>query len=104
MTLNQTWKKCIAAWKKIVEKYESTSQSVKELKEEFVSSEIVNRCYFCSYAEQIEELYPISCAHCPGKLVEKSFNCQKSEYNYLGKPRKFLEKLLELDEIRKETK
>ena len=100
MTLDQTWKKCIAMWVKIVKNLDKGT--VYELKQKYVDDGTLCNCYFCQYNVDHGGIEG-RCDECPGRLVKKGFNCAKGTYSYQTKPKKFLEKLLELDEIRRQN-
>jgi hypothetical protein len=83
----------------------SSLKSIWRLKHGFHGTR--TNCFFCEYAD---EYYPFigfirtNCSHCPGRLISRSFNCCSRLYNYNGNPKKFYQKLLQLDAKRKEFK
>lgn len=108
LTLNQTWKYCLAMWKWIAKKAEQDSElNVDDLKSEWLKKhprfgKVYNDCFFCEYLEQHPTTDDESCPTCPGRLVSKRFNCMDNvTYNFSYKPIKFYQKLVELNEKRK---
>ena len=99
MTLNETWKNCLAMWKWIAEQIQDNPDlDVKDLKMEWLDNNgfgttIVEDCFFCDYA-------PGNCLHCPGKLIDPSFHCEAEEYHYLESPVAFYEKIVALNKKR----
>lgn len=106
LTLEQTWKHCLAMWKRITKKVEqNTNLNVGDLKEEWMKKhprfkKLLNDCFFCEYTE-ITNWGDPNCTQCPGKLVSKNFDCESIPYDYANEPIKFYQKLLELNEKRK---
>lgn len=103
MDLNTTWEKTLEMWKWIAEQY-TPGRNVGRMKRAWMSehcleySNIGSNCLFCIYSVHRGE----GCGHCPGRLVSKRFNCINRSYHYWGKPRKFYEKLCELNAKRLE--
>jgi len=108
LTLEQTWRHCLAMWKWIAEEVKQEGTwDVYVLKIEWMYKHpqfgrIVAGCFFCQYDY---EQGTAACSQCPGRLVSKSFHCQDHKtYCFSEKPVKFYQKLLELNKKRKEKK
>lgn len=117
LTLDQIWEECLKMWKWIVENPEAkkciwvwAAKDAWLIENGYVPSEVENTCFFCSYSSSIDNCWNdddedegswLNCPSCPAKLVDKTFSCHASEYDYLSKPVEFYQKLLELDEIRR---
>jgi len=108
LTLAQTWKLCLQMWKWIVKEIEKgTDLSVESLKQEWIDEHgykaIENDCFFCDYggSNMGYEGDASGCTNCPGRAVSKRFSCCAKSYHYYHKPKKFYQKLLELDAERK---
>ena len=104
LTLNQAWRLCLKQWKWIVKQIKAgDTHCVAILKRQWTTAngydkdEIESECFFCEYCRFRNR----GCGHCPGKLVNKRFNCANTTYEYDVKPLKFYAKLLELDKKRK---
>ena len=102
MTLDQTWTNCLRMWKWI-DKVWKPGMSVVVLKKEWLekwmpAANINSDCFFCEYDVQngLE-----SCNCCPGRLVNLRFTCDRKTYNYFKHPKKFYQKLLQLDARRR---
>lgn len=59
-------------------------------------------CFFCEYADEHFDHQYRFCSQCPGRLVGKRFNCRNAAYNYREEPKKFYQKLLQLDAKRRQ--
>lgn len=98
--LDEAWKQCLEMWKWIA----GQDGEVTTLKEEWMRQtdnygRIRDNCYFCHYsADDGDEC---DCYHCPGVLVDPTFNCHYPTYHYEYSPLEFYQKLLELDAIRR---
>ena len=110
MTLEEAFVNCIDMWvyicDQLPEEFYELSETEKEnlietLKHDYVGGDMHNACYFCEYAAQVDKDSLVRCCYCPGQLVQKSFRCDSPEYNYIDDPVKFLEKVQQLNEIRK---
>ncbi|MCJ7776850.1 MAG: hypothetical protein MUP16_00830 [Sedimentisphaerales bacterium] len=104
LTLNQTWVLCLRMWKWIARVW-IKGDDVNKLKKEWwekhgfsVSHLSSGNCFFCNSAG-----YKSSddCVRCPGKKIDKDFDCMCEEYDYEEKPKAFYAKLLRLDKIRR---
>ena len=122
LDLDNTWKFCIEMYTDIVAKLpanfddlpdqryadnktKSKKLVIVELKDawmeaNFPEAYIKENCFFCEYGNIHSGAYSC-CTVCPGKMVDKSFSCTDLSCLYYKEPRKFLEKILELDEIRR---
>ena len=110
LTLNQAWKLCLRQWKWIIAELDRREKKGQVLDEDFdiddlkslwmekKSSGILCNCFFCQYSKNNNDE---SCSDCPGKLVNRRFDCFNKTYHYMDKPRKFYAKLLELDAKRR---
>lgn len=106
MTLNQTWKNCLRMWKWI-DKTWKPGMNVLNLKREWLKKwmpdlDLICDCFFCKY--QVDEANPggYKCSSCPGRLVSSRFHCCNITYVYRDKPKKFYQKLLQLDVKRRQ--
>lgn len=106
LTLERTWTECLRLWKWVKEQIEAGSKkTVWELKEEWMKrnnySDIAQcNCFFCHYDARNE----MNCDFCPGRLVDKTFDCENKSYAWHDKPIAFYKKLLELNRKRKKAK
>lgn len=106
MTLNETWKRCLAMWRWIVaRRKEGDERDVWNLKDAYLAefdpdADPLNKCYFCQY----NVVFPVSsyCANCPGVLVDPAFNCMSNEYHFQLHPEAFLSELERLNALRGE--
>jgi len=116
MNLEETWENCLAMWEWIAgEDIKGEDENeVDDLKclwldeNGFDKSLIDSQCFFCDFASMEKDkkssLSSLSCcSHCPGKLVDPTFQCINGDYDYEYYPKLFYQKLLELNERRKMT-
>ncbi len=108
-SLNQIWKLCIKMWKYVVEQ----NKRVISAKEDWLKNndfelfDVDSDCFFCEWTKQMIDKIPDDydvdnrCQLCPGRLVDKKFDCCGSKYHYLRHPRKFLKKVLVLNKKRR---
>ena len=105
LTLDKTWRYCLAMWRWIVTQHKNTHEEVWELKGVWLQRHrrsdmpLLEHCYFCAWAElhrQVSYKPGCRCQWCPGAEVEESFHCQTTAYHYSYRPAKFLAKLEEL--------
>ena len=100
LTLDQTWKYCLQMWKWIAKQIkQGTDLDSYDLKRNWLKNypqfgEIENHCFFCEYVGVGDDNHTI-CSQCPGRLVNKRFDCQCRTYHWFDKPLKFYQKLLE---------
>ena len=100
LTLDETWKKCLAMWKWIA------GQPVKKVAKEGVlafkakwmklngygKGDILLHCFCCHYCGEV-------CPKCPGQKVDSKFDCTDEDYTY-HEPVGFYNKIVELNKIR----
>ena len=104
-TLNQTWVLCLRMWRRISKIWVEDDFDVHLLKVRWLSEngfgneDIYCNCFFCDFAGD-----SYCATRCPGKLVEHSFQCDDSAYNYEDNPVAFYKELLRLNRIRKAEK
>ncbi len=100
LSLDKTWTECIKMWRWIIKQHKKGASRIEILKQEYLRKHYPNKkissdCFFCNYDSGG------GCFHCPGVLVETSFNCENEETNWYSKPEAFLAKLLRLNAKRK---
>ncbi len=100
-TLNETWKQCLKMWKWIAKEEEGlcrvgveTLKTTWLIKRGFNIDEIKAWCFFCDYRRDQ------GCGICPGRKIDKNFDCQNESYCYYAKPILFYKELLRLNKIR----
>ena len=109
LSLDKTWEDCLLMWKWLSKKVtDDPHADIDDLKETYTDVKeynLVQNCFFCEYADrhlkETDEMYPFtSCTNCPGKKVDKGFNCL--EYpKYNENPIEFYKLLVRLDKIRR---
>lgn len=119
LSLNETWKHCLAMWKGVVDILELAAECGEDisahlakqiwLQQNGYTEDICNKCFFCDYnvnsAEWISDPYISGgCPGCPGTKVDPNFACGVDEYHWLEKPKEFYQELLRLNKKRKENK
>lgn len=59
------------------------------------------RCFFCEYARHFNSESEHGCVlnKCPGTLVDDTFDCHNSDYDYEGHPVEFYAELVRLHRI-----
>ena len=105
LTLNQTWSRCIAMWRWIVEQLKIRPEaSVDSLKREWLRvhdpvRDLSGNCYFCAWvcAHKNEDN---TCVNCPGVQIDPQFSCESTAYHYIYNPAAFLRKLEQLNKKR----
>lgn len=114
LTLAKTWQLCLRMWKWIAKEMEKDNKlSIWNLKDQWLEEhkfqliDIVHSCFFCEYntqqgGEPCDCQKDTACSLCPGKLVSKSFKCNRKTYSYSKKPIQFYKKLVELNNKRLE--
>ena len=109
LTLDGTWRLCLAQWKCVTEQIEAGSlMDAVVLKRKWLRKNGYSRtniafgCFFCEYNNQNGgNSEGDDCSSCPGKMISKSFDCERRPtYSWLYKPLKFHAKLLYLNEKR----
>lgn len=98
MTLNETWKQCIAMWKWIAEQkgVNTVLLKIRWLGEHGFEG-IECGCFFCDYADGQAG---VDCEKCPAVMIDPNFSCDKPKYHYRKKRIAFYEKLVALNEKR----
>jgi len=106
LSLERTWTKCMAMWEEMIEKHWKRGVNGEDLKDLYLANHRRmamprNMCYFCDYAFTRRGH---DCNSCPGRLVDKNFDCYKPSYYYQGNPKAFYRKLVKLNKKRKQGK
>jgi len=106
LTLDATWKLCLRQWRWIVKQRKEHPRShVSILKERWMNehgfADAEMDCFFCEYAGQQGRS---GCSQCPGRKIDKTFDCFNVEYLFYVKPKEFHKKLLELNRERKKRR
>lgn len=104
LTLTQAWTLCIEQWDDVKAEIEAGSKlSVEELKEawatEHDSVSAIGNCFFCKFVVDKDE----SCNECPGRKIDKNFDCMKRKHHYKCEPLAFHAEIHRLYEIFKES-
>lgn len=99
-TLNQIWIFCLRMWRSVSKaKAKNKRRWISVLKRQWLTDNgfknLSGNCFFC------DETPEDSCALCPGRLVDPTFNCCRADYHYKHKPSAFYAELLRLNRIRK---
>ena len=98
MALDEIWKQCLKMWRWIVR--QPCPRDIGKLKREWLRkhgfNDIFCDCFFCDAVKENKS----RCLQCPGKKVDKSFDCNNDDYYYYEKHAAFLRKITELDKIR----
>jgi len=106
LSLKKTWEETLRMWKWIDEQIAVNPELiVTRLKYEWLTKEgykkrVMNGCFLCEYASNHMEFCELMCKNCPATLVEETFYCNNSAYNWANQPRQFYKKLVELNELR----
>lgn len=108
LTLDKTWKLCMAVWDFIDE---NPNKDVDRLKAQWLQEhdfeDVLCDCFFCEYDIQrrtASKHLPSDCHFCPGVKIDKDFNCHNIEYRYYDKASLFYKKLASMNKIRLKTK
>jgi len=112
LTLEQTWKYCLAMWKWIAEqKKDGSRKRVRTLKAEWLKAHnfegIFNNCFFCNWAGGWRGNM---CSYCPSLMVDPDVHgeyinwCFKPKHHWEESPEAFYAELLRLNKIRKGKK
>jgi len=114
LTLDKTWELCLKQWRWIIkQRKKHSTKNINVLKgmwlEKHKFNLVVSGCFFCGYCVTHEGWNSSSsssggCLICPGKKIDKTFDCQCLDYHFFYKPEKFYKKLLELNRKRKKRK
>lgn len=101
LTLNKSWELCLKQWAWIAKQIRAgDDRYINTIKEAWLKEKgfknIYADCFFCEYT------YPSKsgCNVCPGRKIDKTFDCENIEYDYENKPLKFYAKLKELNRKR----
>lgn len=107
LSLEQTWQKCVnVMWKEMIEVHWKRGMMGYDLKLRYFKKHPkrdvpADECYFCDYANsQATSSGYFVCSHCPGRLINKKFDCCNKSYHYNYKPKAFYRKLLQLNKKR----
>lgn len=98
LSLNETWEQCLKMWRWIVR--QPCPRNVDSLKKKWLEKNeftnyIDNDCFFCDYGNWYK-----GCNSCPGRKIDRGFDCCNDDYDYCYKPAAFLRKITELNEKR----
>ncbi len=102
LTLNETWDKCLEMWKWIAMKVRAAIKAgedwdVEALKTEWLEKHGIKglheNCFFCDRAK-------FDCPKCPGRKVDKAFDCLSGGSCYQYAPIEFYAELRRLNKIR----
>ena len=104
LNLDETWKLCLQMWKWIAKQKKNGSRElVAALKKEWLCrhkidpEKVFATCFFCAYCVRSNA---DTCDSCPGRKVNKDFNCRTNKYHYCQEPKKFYKELVRLNKIR----
>ena len=110
LTLGQAYRDCLRMWKWIAEQveggciddvYKLKRRWFKEEQKKYAIDSLDSDCFFCHYDMQKMGDRHAICTYCPGRIVDKRFNCINVSYHHTVTPVKFYKKLLKLDEKRR---
>lgn len=110
LTLGQAYKDCLRMWKWIAEQVEGGCiddvctlkyRWLEEKQKKYAIGSLSSNCFFCHYDMLKADIGDAACKYCPGRIVDKRFNCINTSYDHLAEPVKFYKKLLKLDEKRR---
>lgn len=103
LTLDKTWELCLKQRRWIAKEVKIGRNSIGEtidLKDEWLEKHdfknVSENCFFCDYAYKRAGCRP----SCPGKKIDKSFDCDNRDYHYAAEPLAFYKKLVQLNKIR----
>ena len=89
MKLDTVWERCIAMARWVAEWDERRGLYVDVLKRMWLGANgyengvLISNCFFCDYAERRSPANTAKiCPYCPGRAVDKRFNCQNVKYHY----------------------
>lgn len=108
LTLNETWKLCLAMWKWIAGQAKKEGEEgidIEGLKDQWLKKhgydkgDISDACFFCEYHRQ-HPTKGTSC-NCPATKIDKEFNCMEFGYCYCCHPIAFYNKLVSLNRKRR---
>lgn len=112
LNLDQTWEQCIKMWEFVCRSLRhDPDQEVNVLKERWMRKNypphvyVDYNCFFCDYDNNRRNENGKSgqfCMYCPGKKVDKDFNCEDPAYHWMVKSHEFLKKIKALNKQRKQ--
>jgi hypothetical protein len=102
-TEDELWDECIRMHSDIFKDGRFNLTKDEWLKREGYSPDIFKDCFFCQYQQNnpVKDNGSGLCTGCPGNLVDPRFGCMNTAYNYSHYDGKFVDKLKELNKIRK---
>lgn len=112
MKITTVWKLCLEMWDWIAEKMragdEPDVEILKYIWAENHEYDIDLACFFCDYAirrtpnpdNQPLEVLINNCTLCPGRQVEKNFDCRARKHHWREEPLKFHAKLHRMNKKR----
>lgn len=103
LTLDKTWTECLRMWRWIPQQ----KGDIDDLKESWLRNKgydydndfLDHDCFFCEYNIQ-RGGNGEDCEYCPGKKIDKSFNCCNDDYYYRLERLAFYNKLRSLNRKR----
>ncbi len=106
LSLEKTQTECLRMWKRIKEQVEAGNKKpIWQLKEEWMEENnypnVQDDCFFCDYANHYAD---DNCDFCPGRLIDKTFDCDNKSYSWHDQPIAFYNKLLRLNRKREKAK
>ena len=109
LTLDRAYELCLMQWDFVIEELDLDSTlSIGKLKRLWLDrnwslweqgDRPCANCFFCEYDWRHRGRF---CSHCPGRLVDKSFDCRNPPYNYVDHPHAFRDKIRALDKKRRD--
>ena len=110
LKLDTVWDRCIAMAEFVAKWHEERGLAPRLLKRMWLSangyepSDVYNLCLFCDYADRhTPDTAQTICPRCPGRAVDKSFNCRIESYHWRYNPAAFANKLKKMNAKRKEN-
>ncbi len=106
LTLDETWRFCMSLWRWVAKEVRIRGWElglVEELKEEWLDKkgfpfgEVDSNCFFCAYKKN--RGYS-DCRLCPGRKIDKDFDCFHIDYDFAEEPIKFYNNLVSLNRKR----
>ncbi len=111
LNLDETWRLCLSMWRWIAKEVENgTDASIDGMKKRWLAGHKMElgkdseRCFFCEYFKKRKKDGEYCFKHCPGRKIDKHFDCCNYEYHYSGRPVKFYNKLVSLNRKRCKNK
>ena len=106
LNLDETWRLELKMFKWIAKECPSTRSKIRvvDLKEKWLDKhhckDVLENCSFCHYTKRYVLNGGFSCRSCPGSKIDTSFSCDVDKYHYQYQPKKFYEKLKNLNKTR----